>query len=77
MQLIKPGKTAKVNVYLQPGCYENVDRDKFLVMVMEVEDGVKSVNDVNDRWRNPPRDSSKYMEHRYVFVYGSHVCGGR
>ena len=51
-------------LFLFTATHNSVSRDKFLVMILSVDDDVKSVNKVADKFRSAAKDSGKYMEHR-------------
>lgn len=56
--VVKPGEAFEVYVYLQPGYINTVDKDKFLVMAMEVTGDTYDTN----LWKTAAKDT--IMEHR-------------
>ena len=43
-----------------------VPKDRFLVMVMKVDDGITSASQLTPLWRSTAKDPSSYMDHRQV-----------
>ncbi|KAK7097956.1 motile sperm domain-containing protein 2-like isoform X2 [Littorina saxatilis] len=65
--VVKPGEAFEVYVYLLPGYMNTVERDKFLVMAMEVTGDTYDVS----LWKTAPKDS--IMEHRMRCVASNNV----
>ena len=41
-----------------------VPKDRFLVMVMKVDNNITSANQLASVWKNAPKDTVSYMDHR-------------
>jgi len=41
-----------------------VPKDRFLVMIMKVDDAVTSANQLAPLWKAAPKDPISYMDHR-------------
>ncbi|XP_065059337.1 motile sperm domain-containing protein 2-like isoform X2 [Rhopilema esculentum] len=59
--LVPPENSVEINIYLQPGHTENVNRDKFLILSALVPEKEKSA-DIGAIWKQIPKSS--VLEHR-------------
>ncbi|XP_061164745.1 motile sperm domain-containing protein 2-like [Saccostrea echinata] len=58
--IVKPGTTEKINVHLHQEHHQGVDKDKFLIMAVELNGDPP--DNLSDYWRTVPKEN--IMEHR-------------
>ncbi|XP_053690288.1 motile sperm domain-containing protein 2-like [Sabethes cyaneus] len=63
--VLSAGETVTINVVLQQGQQINtINREKFLVMCMELSNDASNTHDLAELWKNTPVNSSSVEQHR-------------
>lgn len=69
--VLAPGNSANINVVLQPG--HNVtlllNKDKFLVMCMELDDANATQQDIAELWKVSRSQTEMLAGHEFIFFF--------